>query len=160
MSGISEKWGIWAMMILVEWDNEEKTVVRWTFSGDWTWDDFRAAQAQMHEMIRCLDYKVDVLADLRAAPSVPNDAFRNFKNAEARALPNRDRVVLVSNNLLVRGMAACFNEVFRNRPTVFLFASTLDEGRVLLAQPRPAQRKNVPGEPPETFVEAGPTHRS
>jgi hypothetical protein len=124
------------MPITVQWENDEKTIVRWTLEGVWGWDDFRAAQAELHSMIRDLPYLVDVVADMRSAPSLPKDTFRNFKSAELRAVPNRDRIVLVGANLLVKGMATTFNQVFRNHPTHFLLAENVEEALTLLARPR------------------------
>lgn len=130
----------------MQWENDEKTIVRWTFEGVWTWGDFRVAQAELHNMIRYLGYQVDVIADMRRSPALPRDTFHNFKSAELKALPNRDRVVLVGGSFLVRGMASTFNQVFRNRPTRFLLADTVEEAQSMLAQPRHAGQQNVPVE--------------
>lgn len=123
------------MPISVRWENEDKTIVRWTLEGAWTWDEFREAQEELHLMIRDLDYQVDVIADMRSAPALPKETFHNFKSAELRAVPNRDRVILVGASLLVKGMATTFNQVFRNRPTHFWLAETIEEALALAAQP-------------------------
>ncbi len=124
------------MAIQVAWENAERTISRWTFVGAWTWDEFAVSQAEFHDMLRAVDHKVDVIADLRESRRLPNDTVSNFKRAESKALPNRDRVVLVSTSVLVRSIAATFNQVFRNRPTHFLLANTIKEAQRLLQQPR------------------------
>jgi hypothetical protein len=124
------------MAISLQWENEEKTIIHWTFDGPWTWADFETAQAEFHAMLRTVEHLVDVLADMRHAPALPRDTFANFKRMERKVVPNRDRVVLVTESMFIRGMARTFNQVFRNRPTQFLFADTIEGAHALLAQPR------------------------
>jgi hypothetical protein len=39
------------MGITIQWDNPERTVLRYEFSGMWTWDEFFSAQAYRRPML-------------------------------------------------------------------------------------------------------------
>lgn len=123
------------MNMSLSWDNEDKTVVYWLFEDAWTWQDFEEAQSRLHDMLHTVDHMVDVIADMRAAPSLPPDTFRHFKHAELIAQPNRRRVILVGGSLLVRAMATTFNQVFRNRPTRFELADSVEDAHAMLREP-------------------------
>jgi hypothetical protein len=129
------------MSIDVQWDNVEKTVARWIFSGVWTWDDFARAQAQSHTLLRSVKYSVDVIADMRETSSLPRDAFVQFRKFDRAVPPNRDRVVLVTTNQFICTMAKAFNQMFPHQPTHFILAASLNEARELLM--RSSQRRSI-----------------
>ena len=121
------------MPISVEWENPEQTIMRWTLSGPWTWDEYRQAQTVSHSLLRSVTHPVDVIADMRDAPTLPRDAFSRFKETEVGLPANRSRVILVTNSMFVRSMAVTFNQVFLNRPTQFELVASIEEAHALLA---------------------------
>lgn len=123
------------MPITVQWDNIEKTVIRWVFSGIWTWDDFAAAQPTCRDLLRSVSHAVDVIADMCDTASLPPDSFARYRQFERVTLPNRDRVVLVTTNQFIRTMAKAFNQMFPNQPTHFILTASLNEARELLMRP-------------------------
>ena len=129
------------MSIDLQWDNSEKTVARWVFSGVWAWDDFGKAQAQFHDLLRCVDHTVDVIADMCDTSSLPRNTFARYRQFDRAVLPNRDRVVLVTTNQFIRTMAKAFNQMFPNQPTHFILATSLNEARELLI--RPSRRRSA-----------------
>lgn len=124
------------MPISVEWENADQTILRWTLSGAWTWDEYRQAQAVSHSLMRSVSHKVDIVADMRDAPTLPRDAFNSFRRYEVDLPPNRDRIVLVTNSVFVRSMAAAFNQVFRSQHVKFDLADSIEEAHILLAGSR------------------------
>lgn len=126
------------MPITIEWENEQRTIARWTLEGAWTWDDFRAAQAEFHTMLREVDHMVCVIADMRRAGPLPASSIIHFRNAERSAMPNRDIIVLVGSGLLVRAVTDTFNRVFRRKDnSLFLHADSIEDAHALIAQVRP-----------------------
>ena len=85
------------MGIVLEWENGQHTIIRWTFSGAWTWDDFEAAQREFHAMLNTVDHNVDVIADLRQSQLLPKDTFANFKRLErAKELAAKKNVLPIN----------------------------------------------------------------
>jgi hypothetical protein len=51
------------MNVEVVWDNEEKTIIRYVFEPQWTWDQFYAAREIAREMFAAVPHKVGVIMD-------------------------------------------------------------------------------------------------
>jgi hypothetical protein len=65
------------MSIDIEWDNEEKTIILTTYSGEFTWDEFEATSRETEAMLKGVDHEVDILANLEDL-TIPKDALANF----------------------------------------------------------------------------------
>lgn len=124
------------MTIDIRWENTQHTIIRWTFTGTWTWDDFEAAQREFHAMLHSVEHMVDVIADLRHSQLLPQDTFANFKRLERSVMSNRDRVILVTTNLFIKSMAKTYNQVFKYRKTEFLLADTIEDAQQILVLPK------------------------
>lgn len=82
------------MSVQVEWDNEARTIILWTFVGRWTWGEYDEAREQAIAMIQTGDQPVDFLYDVRQMSIIPADLITRFK---ARYLdrPKSARLYLV-----------------------------------------------------------------
>jgi|SRR5512133_272689 hypothetical protein len=120
------------MPIRAEWDNDDKTIVVWTFEGHWTWDDYRNTQLESIAMMNTVEHAVDVIADVTHANLLPSNAFSNYKRLAALAAPNRRRVVVITGNFFMKTMTETYNKLFGE--TAFIFANSLDEAREILAR--------------------------
>ena len=59
------------MPVTVEWDDAAHTIVRYTFAGDWEWEDFLALREQVDVMLDSVEQPVGVILhipDLKALP--------------------------------------------------------------------------------------------
>jgi hypothetical protein len=120
------------MPITVQWDNEAKTIVLWTFEGRWSWDEFRAQQAASVALLSSVSHRVHVIADLSQSSQIPRDAFSNYQVSETASAPNRGRTVVVApQNIFVQTAIATYNKIVN--PT-FLLADSVGEARALLAK--------------------------
>ena len=67
------------MSVHVEWDNEERTAILWSFVGRWTWGEFDDARKTMSEMLDLVDHPVDTICDVRQMSILPPDLVSRFK---------------------------------------------------------------------------------
>jgi hypothetical protein len=82
------------MTILVEWDNPQQTIIRYTYISPWYWEDYYNANCQASKMLASVGHCVDVLFDFRRSPVIPQGGFGHFRRTlhETRPL-NMGRVV-------------------------------------------------------------------
>ena len=63
------------MAINVTWDNEEKTILRFTYEGPWDWEEFYASMAEGYAMMDAVGCKVDHIYDISNSPMLPKNAI-------------------------------------------------------------------------------------
>lgn len=122
------------MGIQVVWDDPEKTILRWDFDPEWTWDDFWAA---FDESVRLGDgytHRVDVMPNVTNTKQLPIGALGAFKRVDSRK-PDYTRLVVVAGpdtvtSLLIKTFAQV------NRIDSWRTAKTLDEARAIIHKDR------------------------
>jgi hypothetical protein len=65
------KRGTATMPIQVEWDNDEKRIIRWTFAERWTGQEFRDTIQKSNELMNAQDHTVSYIIDFSQAEGVP-----------------------------------------------------------------------------------------
>lgn len=119
------------MSITVAWDNPEKTILRQTYTGRWTWNQFYAASEQTRDLMDSVDHRVDILIDMRHSSTLPQNAMSHIGVVERRHR-NQGRIVAVGVNQLIQLM---FRIVLPIRPHLaeyILIVRTMDEAYAVL----------------------------
>lgn len=114
------------MPITVEWDNPEKTIIRQTYTGSWTWDDLEKASDQVNALQDTVDHRVHLLADLRNGKTLPENPIKQAANVH-RNHPNNGKVVIVGGNLVVRGLFRMIAKVYPVLGATLNFVDTFEE---------------------------------
>ncbi len=125
------------MSITVEWDNPEKTIVRVTFAGRWTWAEFyEFVTKQVQPLIRTVDHTVDVISDFRDSGPLPLGPAITYANNVMKSYPpNAGIMVIVSNSLLIKTLVNVFSSAFKSGIGAKTFAVTsLEEAYHLIRQ--------------------------
>ncbi len=81
------------MSVHVEWDNEAKTIVLWTFDGRWTWGEYDEALTKALTLLSNVNHPVDFLYDVRQMGMIPPDVITRFKS-KYLAIPKGARLFL------------------------------------------------------------------
>lgn len=68
------------MPIQVDWDNPEKTIVRFIYTGKWTWDEFYEVITRANEMMDTVEKPVVSIIDQTASPYLPPNAALHIRN--------------------------------------------------------------------------------
>ena len=100
------------MTIKVEWDNEEQTIIRWTFPEEWTWDDYYSALHISRQLCGQVTYMVDVIVDMQANQSIPNHVFTHAKNAVQTSSLNVGVIVVIGVHPLLRSAYNTFKRLY------------------------------------------------
>jgi hypothetical protein len=134
------------MPVELNWDNEEKTVIRADVHGRWTLDEAKAARLATFKLFDTVMHRVDViwyLADEESRTHTPNGLINLFASMSRSPHPRRGVIALVPRrqDRLARIWVDLVTKAFpRLRNNVF-GADSLDEARALLKS-HAEQRKN------------------
>ena len=90
------------MSIHVDWDNEEKTILRWTYSPDWTWEEAYLARDYERKLMENIPYIVDSIGDLTQTKNVPSGALTKIVNVMTKRHERIGTSVLVGSNRFVQ----------------------------------------------------------
>ena len=63
--------GFVIMGIHVEWDNPEKTVIRQSFEGQWTGEEYLESVDEMAVLLKDVDYRVHLIGDMTDSVGIP-----------------------------------------------------------------------------------------
>jgi hypothetical protein len=125
------------MPVTIQWDNEEKSIVRMQYVGRWTWEELYAATTQSHTMLDEVDHKVDFIHDWLKSNAIPANAIVHSKNLIEKRHPNVGIVVLVWTNPVIKAMWTAFSsKVYANltKRYTFWLTSSIEEARDKLTQ--------------------------
>jgi hypothetical protein len=86
------------MGITIEWDNEEKTVFRWTFESNWTWAEFQTQSQAANAQIMHVGHTVDLLVDMRHCHQLPVGTLVQAWKASEQSPPNIGITVVIGDN--------------------------------------------------------------
>ena len=100
------------MPVTIDWDNEEKTVVRMGLDGNWTWDEVYPASQEGYAMLESVDYVVDVIMDMRQSRGIPNSSIFHARNTMGKRHPRTGLTVFVGANTLFFSIWRVFNKVY------------------------------------------------
>jgi hypothetical protein len=125
------------MSIIVEWDNEQQTILCLRYEARWNWDDFNLAAKQMTLMLDAVSHPVDLVFDVRSGAFPPPGAMSRFRSIMDNPHPGVRHLVFVAPSLvcsfvqgLIRLMSSLYGSSFT--PPNFEFATSMEEARRLL----------------------------
>lgn len=119
------------MGILVEWDNAERTIIRYTFASTWTVEEFFEAFPVADHMIREANTRiVGIIVDDSREIIPPKGAMTAFKQTvRIGKLP----IVFVGASMASRSMMEILSKTYHSARPMY-YVATLDEARVILLQ--------------------------
>jgi hypothetical protein len=123
------------MPVIVEWDNHQKTIMRMTVAGRWTWDEMYQSHDAGQQLLNGTHHHYDVIIDWSKSEDIPPAAITSAKAMLDVRNPYIRATVFVGTNRALRALWGIFCRIYRlfvSRNT-FLFADTMDEARALLA---------------------------
>jgi hypothetical protein len=109
------------MGIILDWDNEAKTILRGELTWPWTWDELFTAWDTAVSMINSVPYTVHILL-LSENPSFPQGNILSQLNRISPTMPNNTGLaILVTTNRFIAMLNTVFFKLsiqFRDRGQV------------------------------------------
>ena len=123
------------MGIIVQWDNPEKTIIRFVYSGQWTFGDLFEAMQIARDFMDSVAHPVHGIIDMQDSKLMPNGVLSLGRNVTMRKHPNQGKSIVVGASGFARTLYDVYRKVYRTTfdESAYGFASSLDEARDMLS---------------------------
>ncbi len=128
------------MAVSAKWDDADETIMRWTFEGACTWEEYYQARTSINQQIHAKKHTVDILVDLRTCTLLPGGVLMHARNAVLTAPNNIGLTAMVTINPVLRAFFNMFSNLYRglihsNHITMIMVA-TMEEAYAALDERR------------------------
>jgi hypothetical protein len=127
------------MSIVVNWDDDAHTIIRWDFAEKWSWDDFHEAFGTSMEMGQYSAHRIDVLANATQSPHMPLGTLSEFRRLDEHLPPPVKLIVVAGSSPFTRSMIELFGKIYRAQS--WRTAKSVDEAHLIIARDRQRERK-------------------
>ena len=124
------------MGVIVQWDNDDKTVIRYDFTGYWDWAEFREQAQTAFAMTRTVGHQVDTISNFLPGTHIPKDAFIHFRRVMMDAPSNRGVNVIVGASQFIRALVTVFSRIYTQLGKRLILADSLEDARHILNKQR------------------------
>ena len=124
------------MAIRVMWDDPEQTVLRLSFSPQWTWRELKDSVASAHAMMDTASGPVGLIFDTHQVVMLPDGAPTHVRHLLRHAHPNTRLMIVIETrnpqlNHFGHMLITFLQRYFWLHSPIF-YVTTLDEARALL----------------------------
>ena len=120
------------MSVHIEWDNEERTTLLWSFLGRWTWGEFDETVKIMTAMANSVTHQVDLIIDVRQMSILPPDIVTHVKLRYLNKSRRIERLLAVGVDSHLQLFWNTFTDLPYARHLKLTFFETLDDARTYL----------------------------
>lgn len=100
------------MPVQVVWDNADKTIMRFIYSGSWTWEEYHDAISALQTLIQGVTHTVHMIVDMSGGIWTPPGSFIDHMNQEKRRMPpNMGMTVIVGRSLMLKVIFNVMNSI-------------------------------------------------
>lgn len=124
------------MPIVVNWDDPEKTLLRWDFNGLWDWPQVFTATEQSVRMRQEVEHSVSIILNLERATPLKPGAINHTKTALSFSPEGRDLVVVAGQSVFVQSVVDIFRKMNVSMADKFVGVHSVNEARKLIASRR------------------------
>ncbi len=124
------------MALAVQWDNPEKTVIRYSYEGLLGAQDHLAANTETLKMLDSVDHPVVFISDITHL-QIPRDLLNQYSQVNRLAMfthPKSELIVVVGVSGLLEMLVQIFGSVYKQRMSKIKIVSSLDEARKTAAE--------------------------
>lgn len=113
--------------ITLDWDNEEKTILRYTFQGNWNWDDYLQWLSVGRNMMKSVKHEVCIINDMRLMKQLPANFVNTASGIIISRPSNTGLVVFLTTNTFFQVTYRILGRILEEIPTQYILASTEEE---------------------------------
>ncbi len=124
------------MAIELRWDDEAKLIIRENYQGHWTWDDFFAMSTEVATMMKSVDHRVDILANMKDGIMPMSGASMSFSKKALAALPPNWGIMVIVTNPFIRALASIFKKFDSQLGSKMFTVDTVENAYQLIAEER------------------------
>lgn len=99
-------------MIELDWDDTEKTIIRYTFFDPWTWDEYYATNPKRDRMFAETSQVIDIILDFRKGNHLPPQAMTHMRKVGSWDSPQRGVVIILGVHSMLQLLANIMSSLF------------------------------------------------
>jgi hypothetical protein len=116
------------------WDNDEKTILRQTYTTRWTVDDFLACTDKTYRLLNNVSHTVHILIDLTQATRTPANILSAVRYAEEHVNENLGQIVVIGADDFAKEIFSPARRLAPNATRTMIFVESPSEAYELLAK--------------------------
>jgi len=122
------------MPIDINWDNDQKDVLRWDLNGRWDWDDIHDAVTRSVEIRKLVEHRRDiaVIINLQHFTPLSTGALKETRKALLIRPENRELVVVVGRSAYTRSIVDIFRRRYIDLADQIIGVDSMSEARSLI----------------------------
>lgn len=123
------------IMINFQWDNDEKTVMRYTVEGVWNWNEFHKTLRRSTLRFDDVNHPVDTIIDLRKGAKLPAGAVGHLRSLGAKTHPNSvARTVILGVDATVQAAIGAVSGLYWDDGRLIHFAASDKDAYEVIAR--------------------------
>lgn len=111
------------MAITIEWDNSEKTVLRYRFIDNWTWDEYLEELKKGRAMMVSVSHYVCILNDFTEMKRLPPNFITLARSVINSRPENTGLAIFVSTDSFFKIMHSVLKKIIPEVPTSYLLVT-------------------------------------
>lgn len=133
------------MSVSIRWYDEAHTIIYYTFSERWTWEEYYPAYDDTIVLMDSVPYKVDFIMDMLNSKGLPPGALQQIKRAADRNHPNMGLAVYVGMNFITQAIGELFLKIYpmSAEKYPFAFARTIEEAEQKILRRREERQQQT-----------------
>lgn len=112
------------MPVRIEWDNDEKTVIRYVFSGAWTWDEYLPCLEKGRQWMAETANTVCILNDMQQVTKFPPNFISKAHNVIGSRPPNTGLAVFVTRSSIFSVLYKILSQLMPTIPTEYILVQS------------------------------------
>lgn len=120
--------------ITLKWDNDEKTILRYTFQGNWNWDDYLESLTIGRKMMAEVEHEVSIINDMRQMTQLPPNFVNTARNVITSRPDNTGLAVFLTTNAFFQATHRILGRILEEVPIRYILVSTEEEAYQKIAE--------------------------
>lgn len=125
------------MSVNIEWDNPQKTILRYDIAGHWTWDELREGRQTVFRIMDEAEAQIiyAIIHFTEGKLKMPKGGMEHFRELVNYSHPKAGLTVIVGANWLMQSIAGTFRSAYTSitgRSVAFEYAGSLAEARRII----------------------------
>lgn len=128
------------MGITLVWENNEKTILRHIYEGQWKVEDLYKAVNESRDLLMGVEHVVDLIIDMRTSGDPPSGVLPAYQYAERQKPPNQGLVVMVEPSMVMQAFNQVIGKIAPNISKDRTVVHTIEDAVALIQRHRAATK--------------------
>ncbi|NWF69602.1 MAG: hypothetical protein HXY40_11000 [Chloroflexi bacterium] len=119
------------MAVGVTWDNEQHTILLYTFTDPWNWDDYDEAVRHAYALLESTPNRVATIIDFSCTQTLPRGAIKHMSIVAQQPHPKQSMMLIVGASPFIQAISNILASAYPGHGRVVHHVKTLAQARAL-----------------------------